>query len=549
MLLPTTPGQALDCDECLPSYVKSSASHFGTRAALSTTPFLATFALFTLNAYRKVYPLLSSTPPRNDDASKGLPRPSSSGPEPATQQLARRIAALTFSSTIALSAVLTELLLCEISNSFNPTARSIALQITVASLLGLLVVAIPLLGISSVVSKTGYKFRGDKKNRLRLAWLLELAGYAAFLLAFWAIGAILPDNTTITESIKNYDSLFQACLDRLGITGVSLMALLSGFASVSAIWQTFGPRHRLISEAEITRKQAGLDATMDMVAEKKNRLRQFERKTTDTPQPGFWGRTVGSWRGNSDSQEKQILEMELSGLETMASSLETTLSILRSRRADQVRATTRSGRVSLAFSTIFAVYCIYRICTTSINISRRVFNHHGPVTDMTASSSDTDPVTYTIALFARHVYPSLDQASWAQQISFLLSGAMLLASFSAVTQTFHLFSRFMPTVLHATKTNFALLISQISGMYVISSALMLRGMMPKEVGSVINSALGAGLLEPAWVQKWFDGFFMLAVVATTVGVFLGRQISGPAVWDDDVGGGGWDGDVEMGKMS
>jgi len=56
----------------------------------------------------------------------------------------------------------------------------------------------------------------------------------------------------------------------------------------------------------------------------------------------------------------------------------------------------------------------------------------------------------------------------------LLSGAMLLASFTAVTQTFHLFARFMPTVLHATKTNFALLISQISGMYVISSALMLR---------------------------------------------------------------------------
>jgi hypothetical protein len=166
----------------------------------------------------------------------------------------------------------------------------------------------------------------------------------------------------------------------------------------------------------------------------------------------------------------------------------------------------------------------------------------GPATP----SSDTDPVTYTIALFARHVYPSLDQASWAQQISFLLSGAMLLASFTAVTQTFHLFARFMPGVLHATKTNFALLISQISGMYVISSAIMLRGMMPKEVGSVINSALGAGLLEPAWVQRWFDGVFMLAVVATATGIFLGRRISGVASFEDDTG---WDGGMELGKRS
>jgi hypothetical protein len=450
------------------------------------------------------------------------------------------VAALTFAFTIALSAVLTELLLCEISNSFNPTARSVALQITVVSLLGLLVVAIPLLGISSVVSKSGYKFRGEKKSRVRLAWALEFAGYAAFLFGFWAIGALLPQAPSLAESLTARDGLFQACLDRLGVTGVSLMALLSGFASVSAIWQTFGPKVKPVAETDINRKQSGLDATMDMIAEKKERLADLEKKNLDGPTQGFWGRTVGSLRGDADTQERQTLEMETAGLETMASSLESTLSILRTRRATQLRATTSVGRLSLAFSYVFSCYCIYRICTTTLNIGRRLLSR-GP-----ATASDTDPVTHGIALFARHVYPSLDQASWAQQISFLLSGAMLLASFTAVTQTFHLFSRFMPTVLHATKTNFALLISQISGMYVISSAIMLRGMMPKEVGSVINSALGAGLLEPAWVQRWFDGFFMLAVLATAVGIFLGRQISGIASWDDDTG---WDDGMELGKQS
>lgn len=535
-MLPTHPDD--NCDDCAPAYLNHSTS-FGTKA-FSTTPFIATFALLTILAYRKVYPLLSSQHSSSHDSGKTLPRPATAGPEPATQQLARRIAALTFSSTIALSAVLTELLLCEISNSFNPTARSIALQITVASLLGLLVVAIPLLGISSAVSKSGYKFHGAQKGRLRLAWVLELAGYTAFLFGFWAIGAILPESTTIAESIKDQNSLFQACLDRLGITGVSLMALLSGFASVSAIWQTFGPKPRPVTEAEITRKQAGLDATIDMIAEKKEKLGHLGRKTAEMPNQGFWGRTVGSFRGNAESQEKQTLEMEISGLEIMASSLESSLNILRVRRGDQLRATTKAGRLSLGLSNIFACYCVYRIGMTTFNVTRRIFSG-GPST-----SSETDPVTYTIALFARHIYPSLDQESWAQQISFLLSGAMLLASFSAVTQTFHLFSRFMPSALHATKTNFALLISQISGMYVISSALMLRGMMPKEVGSVINSALGAGLLEPAWVQRWFEGFFILAVVGTAIGIFLGRQISGIASWDDDTG---WDAGIELGKRS
>lgn len=514
-------------------------TRFGPKAAISILPFVATFAVLTLIAYRKVYPLLSTEPGSQNDG-KGLPRPATAAAEPGTQQLSRRIAALTFSSTIALSAVLTELLLCEISNSFNPTARSVALQMTVSGLLGLLVVAIPLVGIYSAVSGSGYKFRGEHRSCLRVAWVLEFAGYAAFLFVFWTLGALLPPATSVNDASKGQTNLFQACLDRLGITGVSLMALLSGFASVSAIWHDFGPKGRPVAENEITRKQAGLDATLDMLSEKKGRLWMLERKMSDVPTKGFWSRTVGSLRGTADSQERQTLEMEISGLEAMASSLDTSLIILRTRRANQIRSQTAMGRLSLGFSYAFSCYCLYRICTAALNIGRRLYS------TTPSAPSDTDQVTYTIAIFARHVYPSLDQASWAQQISFLLSGAMLLASFSAVTQTFHLFARFMPTVLRATKTNFALLISQISGMYVISSALMLRGMMPKEVGSVINSALGAGLLEPAWVQKWFDGFFMLAVVLTGAGIFLGKQISGTGTWNDDVS---WDSDVELGKRS
>lgn len=525
-----------DCDDCTPEYLKQNG--FGTKAAFSILPFAATFVVATIIAYRKVYPLLLTQSDQPKSKSK-VPPSSTIRDEPPTQSLARRIAAFTFSCTIALSTVLTELLLCEISNSFNPTARSVALQITVVSLLCLLVIAIPLLGIYSVVAKSGYKFLDSQsKGRRRLAWAFEFVGYAAFLFIFWTIGAWLPESKSIQDTLQKKQNVFQACLDRLGITGVALMALLSGFASVSAIWHNFGPRPRLVSESDIARKQTGLDATSDMIREKKTRLRQLERHMAEVPASKGWlSGIVGTFRGTPDTQEKQTLELEINGLETMSDSLESSLSMLKSRRAEQLKATTPLGRALLAFQYSFSIYCIYRIGTTLINIARRAFSA-GP-------TGDSDPVTYAIALFARHVYPSLDQASWAQQISFLLSGAMLLASFSAVTQTFHLFSRFMPSLLHATRTNFALLISQISGMYVISSALMLRGMMPKEVGSVINSALGSGMLDPRWVQKWFDGFFIVSVIVTAVGVFVGRSIGSSSLVDDT----SWDGDIELGKRS
>jgi hypothetical protein len=530
------PSEVLDeCDECLPSH-----AHFGPKAAFSTVPFLSTFAVVTLIAYRKVHPLLAT--PAGSQArpvpTKGAA--SSSTPpalhdEPPTQTLLRRFAALTFSSTIASSAVLTELLLCEISNSFNPTARSVALQVTVASLLGLLVIAIPVLGIHTVVTSSGQRIKDASAGRKRVAYAAEAVGYAAFLCLFWALGALLPTAAPSSVLTNKSLSLFQACLDRLGITGVTLMALLSGFASVSAIWQNFGPKSKLVSESDISRKQNGYDATIDMIMEKKQRLNAIERRTTgtQTTNSSFWSR-AGSLlplAKGKDAQEKQTLDMEIAGLETMAGSLESSMNVLRGRRADQLREKTTLGRAQLAFGMAFSCYCVYRIIATSINIFRRTILAQ-------KIKSETDPVTYGIALFARHVYPTIDQASWAHQISFLLSGAMLLASFNAVTQTFYLFARLMPGVLQATRTNFALLISQISGLYVISSALMLRGMMPEKVGSVINTALGAGLLEPAWTQRWFEGFYLLAVILTTVGIGVTRSWR----WDDDPG---WDRDVEM----
>ena len=538
--------QAEDCDDCVPEYLKPA---FGPRAVFSTLPFAATFILLTFFAYRKVYPLLANAAvQRRAKNGKDNTHDTRTQHEPASQGITRQIAALTFSSTIALSVVLTELLLCEISNSLNPSARSLALQITIAGLLGLLVFLIPLLGIYSVVSSSGYTFTGVSRGRLRLAWVLEIAGYSIFLVAFWTVGTLLPQQRGIRETLQGQQSVFQACLDRLGITGVTLMALLSGFASISSIWQNFGPKARRVHETDINRKQAGLDATLDMVAERKERLTQLERKLSVAPAQSFWSRTVGSIRGNADVQEKSMLEMEISGLETMSSSLGSSLSILRARRVSQLQAKTTIGRLTIVFSYSFSCYCVYRILTTMINIFRRLLaSTHTPVPGTEGSiSTETDPVTYFIALFARHIYPSLDRESWAQQISFLLSGFMLLASFSAVTQTFHLFARFVPSFLHATRTNFALLISQVSGMYVISSALMLRGMMPQEVGSVINGALGAGLLEPRWIQKWFDGWFMTAVTLTALGVFLGRQLGGSNMFDDDAG---WDNDIEMGKRT
>lgn len=222
----------------------------------------------------------------------------------------------------------------------------------------------------------------------------------------------------------------------------------------------------------------------------------------------------------------------------MRTTLHNSITVLQNRRQTQLRSHTAYGRLLNLFSFVFALYCFYRIGATTVTTLRRFSSPN-------TSFSNSDPINNFLALLAKHWDPTLDRVAWSRTISFLLSGVMLLASFNSVVQTFFLFARFLPSILHHARANFALLISQIAATYVISSALLLRSNLPNEMKSAISDALGAPL-EPRFTERWFEGWFLMASAMTMLGLWLGKRLKGQG-WDDedDLG----DGDVEMGKMS
>lgn len=99
-------------------------------------------------------------------------------------------------------------------------------------------------------------------------------------------------------------------------------------------------------------------------------------------------------------------------------------------------------------------------------------------------------------------------------------------------QTFHLFARFLPSLLKTIQANLALVVAQVSATYVISAALMLKGMMP---GAVLGQGLGAlgGSDDVGWVDFLFEGFFLGGVVITVVGIWVGRKVGGSDDWEED----------------
>jgi hypothetical protein len=237
-----------DCDECVPDY----AMHRGAMATIiSALPFLLTFLIVAFAVSHKLFPILSGHADRK--AHRDSARLPGAAPRDRPSILkslrldTRSLASIVFATNIALSAVLAELIFCEITSTGNRATRTSALQLTLPSLLFLLIVATPALEIHAVVSGAGWNVGGAQRGQRRVAWLLEACGLTIWLAAFWYLGSGLLGSYLHEASYVHNHTFSEGCLERIGVIGISLMASLAGFAAVSSLWHTFGVKYRPVS--------------------------------------------------------------------------------------------------------------------------------------------------------------------------------------------------------------------------------------------------------------------------------------------------------------
>ncbi|KAG5926699.1 hypothetical protein E4U53_003029, partial [Claviceps sorghi] len=362
----------------------SCAGELGFRALIALLPLATTFVVVDVLVVRHIYPKLSIAHDQHRDGEDHyLPAHAPAAlrqahAEHGRRSWKRRGAAWVFGTTVALAVVLGLLILGEILEVGDPVAKNLALHMTVPSLLFLVVGLVPWLQCRAMVTGAGWSFRRGARGTIpKVAWTLQLALFGAWLFGFWTIGNTLPDSTatataTATATPGVARPLTRQCLERVGVVGICLMALLAGFASVSTPWHTLmdgAPRRkRPVTEADINRKQAGLEASSEMLATKRHQLRQLERKALDAtsasapaPAPaskpsssrrlslGLVGKMMGTFRGVSGAEaEMRALRMEIAGLETMEAGLASGLALMQNQRAAAARASTLGGRIARA---------------------------------------------------------------------------------------------------------------------------------------------------------------------------------------------------------
>ncbi|TWU71069.1 hypothetical protein ED733_001220 [Metarhizium rileyi] len=520
-----------------------------SQALAALLPFAAAFAIVGILTVRHVFPKLSRA---HDEYRDGEDHYLPAHAPPALRQAhaehgakswKRLAAAWTFGATVALAFTLGLIILADILEAIDPVAKSLALHLTVPSLLFLLIVLVPWLQCRAVVTSAGWSFQHTAKGSIpKMAWTLQLILFGAWLFTFWSVGNTVPESAAedlYARGIErsHSETLTKECLERVGVVGICLMALLAGFASVSTPWHTFMDastrRKRPVTEADVNRKQTGLEATREMLVTKRHQLQLLQRKAQDSTaasqaSTGFVGKMMGTFRGiPSDEIEMRALRVDISGLETMEANLASNLSMMQNHQAANARASTACGRIMLVPSRAFATYCVYRILATALTTLRRT---RSP----SASFANSDPINRFLSLMARHWDPKLDQLAWARAISFALSGVILLASANSVVQTFHLFAKWTPGLLRHAQANLALAVGQITATYVISATLLLRSQLPAKAGVAVTGVL-QGALSPSFVDRWFETWFLLGSVLTALGIWMGRKLSrglGDDEWDE-----------------
>ncbi|KAK9264175.1 Abscisic acid G-protein coupled receptor-domain-containing protein [Lipomyces tetrasporus] len=470
---------------------------------LSDLPFIFSFAVFSVLAHR-AFPFFTS----------------------ASVSIVTRAA---FDLCLATAGVIAELVLCEITDWVSPGLRPrfIAWRITTTFLLVILIVIVPIL--------LAYHWFSDSTGLTkRFIFLFTGLSFMAWLYIFYKIGDYLPLPKHIEGSFWKYTLSFsEECLARVGLVGVSSMAVLSGFGAVSAPYSSFTSKPRTVSEMDISRVRTGIETTEELIKFKESSMRSLEQrmlekqKSASLSSTNLMAKMYSSLRGDSDEKEYASARLEVEGLYAMKKSLFNDLRELTRRYDEQQQAQTVLGKVYRSLYFLFAIYCVYRIIATLI--SRNPFRHHN------SSFSQTDPITHVLALLAQYWDPDLNRQAWARQIGFLFSGIIFMCSISSVLSTFNMISKAVPRALE--RANLALLVAEVLGTYVVSTSLMLRSSLPKDMSSAVSSALGAPL-DTQFVDRWFDALFICAAGVSAAGLYIVRRFFGEDILEEDILEGG-----------
>ena len=392
-----------------------------------------------------------------------------------------------FAITFMLACAMFELVIAEILGFMDGWSRRFHWHLSLYGMLLLLIVVLPLYICYLIVRTIGFV----RRRRLHMVssgvlWLL-------FFFAFWKIGDPFP-MLSREHGILSIEQL----VSRVGVIGVTIMAVLSGFGAVNCPYTYMSYFVRHVTDMDVQTLSRKLTQTMDMVCSKKRRLamlrQQQRQQATQTQSPSrLWGMFGSSGTDGGAS----LLQQEIDAMEEVSRQLFLELVDLNCVRERMHYSRTLKGRYFDALGHFFSVYCLYKIFMCIVNI---LLNRVGK----------KDPVTRGLEIAVGWLGFNIDTKFWMQHISFILVGIIIITSIRGLLMTLTKF--FYAVSSSQSSSIIVLVLAHVMGLYSVSSVLLMRMNVPLEYRQVVTEVLGQ--LEFSFYHKWFDVIFLVSALGS-----------------------------------
>lgn len=530
-----------------------------------------------------VYLLEVNTTDEIEDEYTNIDKPASSAANNNTFNI---IIGVVFSLTFAMSIELIILMMCELVDLFDEHARLICFKIIINTLVFLLTCIQPFMMISLFLNE---EIVPISQSNLRRAGTVVL--YMGWFFILHKCGdlsqAFTPDKTsfatkTLIERKINEISIAgittMAILSGVGSTTMpfkvfSLERIISSFRNNT----NYATPKVAVSETDINNLIQSYNHTNTLIVKRKKELNKLLVTTGGTvynlPNNSFdnfllYHPSIGSSPKKNKlggllhkvqsfaSLSSLSLDKEKLEEKELQDEIDSMVSLRQHIYNDLVKALNKFSndkeqdynrnrmwtRLINGFNIAFAVYCVYRIINVFLikqlllfmgshatDDSETLINDYHDEDDA-ANSNDALAITIT-KLIISMTQISMLETQLVNQISLILSGSLFVCSFSNVLKTFQSFSKFIPSVSKISPTTKDwlknLLITELLGIYVLATAILIRTNLPANLSNQISrilsltgtSAANATLTsakEVKFIDDWFDKVFGITCASTMV---------------------------------
>ncbi|KAL8598032.1 Golgi pH regulator [Nucella lapillus] len=407
---------------------------------------------------------------------------------------------LVFSITFSLSCTMFELIIFEILGIMDSSSRFFHWRLGLYLILFVLIVVLPFYIAYYVISTIRLV-----PQKPHVWFLLAFAAWCASLYLFWRIGDPFP-----ILSPKHGIFSIEQCISRVGVIGVTLMAIMSGFGAVNCPYTYLSYFVRHVTEADILGVQKRILQTTEMIIIKKKRVALATRESLrqaslNKVSGGFWS-MLKNVATRSSTENVGHLKQEVGALEELNRQLFLETVDLHEARDRIEYSKTFKGRYFNFLGYFFSSYCVWKIVMATINI---IFDRVGKV----------DPVTRGLEIAVKYFGFQFDVKFWSQQISFLLVGIIIVSSIRGFLITL---TRFFYAIASSKFANIIVLcLAHLMGMYFVSSVLLMRMNMPLEYRTIITEVLGD--LQFNFYHRWFDVIFLVSALSSIGFLYIAHK--------------------------